>query len=129
MKIGVALNKSGVTGYGVSSSGLPIVPIEGSISFQIGDPFFSIGTNPDGSNELIDQGRLMEGSTLVNQTYESGTPELVFYFDPTNSADMNKLSTLGSKLDEFYERKGDQFPNGVNSNLGYTLNAMFAKIQ
>lgn len=71
----------------------------------------------------------MEGSTLVNQTYESGTPELVFYFDPTNSADMNKLSTLGSKLDEFYERKGDQFPNGVNSNLGYTLNAMFAKIQ
>jgi hypothetical protein len=36
---------------------------------------------------------------------------------------------LGSKLDEFYGKKGQQFPNAINPNLGYTLNAMFAKIQ
>ena len=81
------------------------------------------------ANFLNDLGTIDSNSQLINQQYNTGTPELVFYFDPTNSADMNKLSTLGSKLDEFYERKGESFPNAVNDNLGYTLNAMFAKIQ
>jgi|11BtaG_2_1085332.scaffolds.fasta_scaffold00906_4 hypothetical protein len=129
MRIGVALNKSGVTGYGVSSSGKPITPLEGNVQFQIGDPFFSVGLDADGANFLNDLGTIDSNSQLINQQYNTGTPELVFYFDPTNSADMNKLSTLGSKLDEFYERKGESFPNAVNDNLGYTLNAMFAKIQ
>lgn len=41
---------------------------------------------------------------------------------------MNRLVQLGSKLDEFYGKSGQKFPNAVEPNLGYTLNAMFAKI-
>ena len=129
MKIGVALNKSGVVGYGVSPSGKNIEPLEGSVQFQIGDPFFTVGVDHTGANDLIDAGPIMAGSNLLAHPYETGSPELVFYFDPTNSADISRLSTLGSKLDEFYGKKGQSFPNGANPNFGYTLNAMFAKIQ
>ena len=129
VKIGVSLNKSGITGYGVSSSGKEIKPLEGNIQFQAGDPWFSIGTESDGSNFLVDQGRLEPQSTLLNKNYGTGSPDLVFYFDPTNPSDMFRLEQLGSKLDEFYGYKGQKFTNSINENLGYTLNAMFAKTQ
>tara|TARA_R110002012_G_scaffold136907_3_gene291289 strand:+ start:9480 stop:11507 length:2028 start_codon:yes stop_codon:yes gene_type:complete len=129
VKIGVSLNKSGITGYGVSSTGKEITPLEGNVQFQAGDPFFSIGTDVDGSNFLLDQGRLEPQSSLLNKNYETGSPDLVFYFDPTNSSDMFRLEQLGSKLDEFYGYKGQKFQGAINDNLGYTLNAMFAKTQ
>ena len=129
VKIGVSLNKSGIIGYGVSSSGKEIKPLEGSIQFQAGDPYFSVGTESDGSNYLVDLGRLGPQSTLLNKAYGTGSPDLVFYFDPTNTSDMFRLEQLGSKLDEFYGYKGQKFKGAINDNLGYTLNAMFAKTQ
>ena len=129
VKIGVSLNKSGITGYGVSSSGKEIKPLEGNIQFQAGDPFFTVGTESDGSNFLMDLGRLEPQSSLLNKNYGTGSPDLVFYFDPTNSSDMFRLEQLGSKLDEFYGYQGQKFQGAINDNLGYTLNAMFAKTQ
>ncbi len=133
LKIGVKLNKSGVTGFGVGRLGVPIEALEGEVSFDIGTPLFRVGTQPDGSNFFEDlrpnTGGITAADPFAGKSYSTGTPELLFYFDPTNSSDLNRLVTLGSKLDEFYGKKGQQFPNAINSNLGYTLNAMFAKIQ
>tara|TARA_R110001592_G_scaffold84667_2_gene250234 strand:- start:2840 stop:4870 length:2031 start_codon:yes stop_codon:yes gene_type:complete len=127
IKIGVSLNKSGVTGYGVSSSGKKITPLEGEVIFQSGDPFFSVGIAQDGSNFLEDRGRIEPTSSLLNQTYDTGSPDLVFYFDPTSNDDKFRLEQLGSKLDEFFGYRGQSFPNAMNPNFGYTLNAMFTK--
>ena len=133
LKIGVKLNKSGVTGFGVGRLGVPIEALEGEVSFDIGTPLFRVGTDADGSNFFEDlrpnTGGIKADDPFAGKSYSTGTPELLFYFDPTNSSDLNRLVTLGSKLDEFYGKKGQQFPNAINSNLGYTLNAMFAKIQ
>mgnify|MGYP003131874652 CR=1 FL=1 len=133
LKIGVKLNKSGVTGFGVGRLGVPIEALEGDVSFDIGTPLFRVGTQSDGSNFFEDlrpnTGGITSTDPFAGKSYSTGTPELLFYFDPTNSSDLNRLVTLGSKLDEFYGKKGQQFPNAINSNLGYTLNAMFAKIQ
>lgn len=130
IKIGVALNKSGVSGHGVSSTGKPIVPLEGAFEYEVGDPFFVMGVEADGSNILQDLtggAGLGPNSQLLGRTYETGSPDLVFYFDPTDSADQNKLATLGSKLDEFFGKRGEVFSGAVNPAYGYTLNAMMSK--
>ena len=126
LQIGVALNKSGVTGFGVGTLGLPIVPLEGQITFDFDTPLFDVVTASDGSQSLRDLGRVQEGGYLAGKTFTTDTPELVFYFDPTS--DISKLNTLGNKLDALYGKTGQQFPNAVNPALGYTLNAMFDRI-
>ena len=126
LKIGVALNKSGVTGFGVGNLGLPIVPLEGQITFDIDTPLFDVFTSADGSQSLRDLGRVQENSGLAGRTYKTDTPELVFYFDPVN--DISKLNSLGSKLDALYGKSGMSYPDAINPALGYTLNAMFDKI-
>jgi hypothetical protein len=126
LKIGVALNKSGVTGFGVGSLGLPIVPLEGQITFDVDTPLFDVFTSADGSQSLRDLGRVQENSGLAGRTYKTDTPELVFYFDPVN--DISKLNSLGSKLDALYGKSGMSYPDAINPALGYTLNAMFDKI-
>ena len=139
LKIGVKLNKSGVTGFGVGSRSAPIAPLEGEISFDIGTPLFRVGTDADGSNFFEDLRpkdknnpnkpfNITSNDPFAGKSYSTGTPELLFYFDPTDTADMNRLVQLGSKLDEFYGKSGQKFSNAVEPNLGYTLNAMFAKI-
>ena len=126
LKIGVALNKSGVTGFGVGSLGLPIVPLEGQIRFDIDTPLFDVATSSDGSQSLRDLGRVQEGSALAGRAYMTDTPELVFYFDPVS--DISRLNSLGSKLDALYGKSGMSYPDAINPSLGYTLNAMFDKI-
>jgi hypothetical protein len=126
LQIGVALNKSGVTGFGVGTLGLPIVPLEGEITFGLDTPLFDVVTASDGSQSLRDKGRVGEGGYLAGKTFTTDTPELVFYFDPTS--DISKLNTLGAKLDALYGKTGQRFPNAVNPSLGYTLNAMFDRI-
>lgn len=126
LQIGVALNKSGVTGFGVGTLGLPIVPLEGEITFGLDTPLFDVVTASDGSQSLRDKGRVGEGGYLAGKTFRTDTPELVFYFDPTS--DISKLNTLGAKLDALYGKTGQRFPNAVNPSLGYTLNAMFDRI-
>ena len=133
LKIGVKLNKSGVTGFGVNKKlQVQIQPLEGEASFNIGEPYFRVGTDSDGANFFEDLRPNTGGITSIDpfagKTYTTGTPELLFYFNPTDPADMNRLVQLGSKLDEFYGKSGQKFPNAVEPNLGYTLNAMFAKI-
>jgi len=128
LMIGVSLNKSGVQGFGISANQKPIEPIQGSVKLQAGDPYFSIGQEADGSNYLIDEGRILPSSALLNQVYETGSPDLVFKFDPNNSDDKFRLEQLGSKLDDFYGVRGKKFPNSVNESFGYTLNAMFSKV-
>tara|TARA_R100000388_G_C7225224_1_gene151341 strand:+ start:18 stop:1121 length:1104 start_codon:yes stop_codon:yes gene_type:complete len=134
LKIGVKLNKSGVTGFGVNKKlQVEIEPLDGEATFNIGEPFFRVGTDSDGANFFEDLRPNTGGITSIDpfagKTYTTGTPELLFYFNPTDPADMNRLVQLGSKLDEFYGKSGQKFPNAVEPNLGYTLNAMFAKIQ
>ena len=133
LKIGVKLNKSGVTGFGVNKKlQVQIQPLEGEASFNIGEPYFRVGTDSDGANFFEDLRPNTGGITSIDpfagKTYSTGTPELLFYFNPTDPADMNRLVQLGSKLDEFYGKSGQKFSNAVEPNLGYTLNAMFAKI-
>jgi len=133
LKIGVKLNKSGVTGFGVNKKlQIPISGIEGEASFNIGEPYFRVGTDADGANFFEDlrpgTGGITSTDPFAGKSYSTGTPELLFYFDPTDTADMNRLVQLGSKLDEFYGKSGQKFSNAVEPNLGYTLNAMFAKI-
>ena len=134
LKIGVKLNKSGVVGFGVNKKlQIPIEAIEGEASFNIGEPYFRVGTDADGANFFEDlrpnTGGITADDSFAGKSYSTGTPELLFYFDPTDTADKNRLVQLGSKLDEFYGKSGQKFPNAIEPNLGYTLNAMFAKIQ
>jgi len=116
----------------VGSKSIPIAPLEGEVSFDVGTPLFRVGTDADGANFFEDlrpnTGGITVNDPFAGKSYSTGTPELLFYFDPTDTADLNRLVQLGSKLDEFYGKKGQQFPNAINPDLGYTLNAMFAKI-
>jgi hypothetical protein len=95
-------------------------------------PYFRVGTDADGANFFEDlrpnTGGITADDSFAGKSYSTGTPELLFYFDPTDTADKNRLVQLGSKLDEFYGKSGQNFPNAVEPILGYTLNAMFAKI-
>lgn len=126
LQIGVALNKSGVTGYGVGTLGLPIVPLEGEVTFNMDTPLFEVSTSPDGSQYFKGLGSVGNNSFFANKTFKTDIPELVFYFDPTT--DISKLNALGSKLDRLYGKSGQTYPNSVNPSFGYTLNAMFDKI-
>jgi hypothetical protein len=135
IQIAVALNKSGVTGQIVGSQGKPITPLEGRISFDLNSPIFRIATDPDGSNRFEEYGGgiLQEGSQLLDRQYETGTPELVFKFNPQKEADQSTLTTLAGKLDLLYGKTGERYPNAVfdgrnnTPDLGYVLNAMFDK--
>lgn len=122
-RIGVKLNKSGITGGVVSSEGRNVVPIEGSFSFGADEPLFSIGTSDDGGNFLQDLGVIGPNSPLLGVEHGSGSPDLVFYLDPI--ADKNKLVQLGSKLDDYYGVRGKKLTGAMNPELGYVLNTFF----
>jgi hypothetical protein len=123
--ISVKLNKTGTTGSLTSLEGRNIKPAEGSFSFAIGDPLFSIGVDADGGNEITGSGYVEADSPLLSSPYQTGSPDLVFSLDLVN--DRAKLIELGAKLDDYFKVRGKNFPNAVSPDLGYTLNLFYSK--
>lgn len=123
--IGVKINPSAGTPNRYSFDNRRIIPIGGQYTYNVGDPILNFTTSAIGITGFdVALGTVAAGDAYAGTTYETGSAEIVYYFDPVD--DRSQLEALGLILDDHFEVKNKPFTpySRGSGSLGHTLNRM-----
>ena len=123
--IGVKINPSAGTPNKYSFDNRKIIPIGGQYTYNVGDPILNFTTSAIGITGFdAALGTVAPGDSYAGTTYETGSAEIVYYFDPVE--DKSQLEALGLILDDHFEVKNKTFTpySRYSGSFGHTLNRM-----